>query len=35
MYGLDQLTPGAFIALIIGVIILYIVFRLIFPKVKK
>ena len=32
MYGFSQLTPGSFIALVIGLIIVYIAYRLIFPK---
>jgi len=35
MYGLNQLTPGSFIALVIGLVIIYIIYRLIFPKNKK
>ena len=35
MYGFNELTPGTFIALIIGIIIVFIIYKLIFPSRKK
>ncbi len=32
MYGLNELTPGGFIALAIGIIVIYIIYRMIFKK---
>jgi hypothetical protein len=32
MYGLNELTPGGFIALVIGMIIIYILYRMVFKN---
>ncbi len=35
MYGFSELSPGGFIAIIIGIIVIYIIYKLVFPSRDK